>query len=61
MTAASCRPIGVARGSGDMESAEVNVSDNLNIEINGAGNVYYKGSPNVTQEISGLGRIKSLY
>ncbi len=41
-------------------SATVNVSDNLDIEINGAGNVYYKGNPHVSQHISGLGRIKSL-
>jgi hypothetical protein len=36
------------------------VSDNLEIEINGAGNVYYKGDPQISQDISGLGRIKSL-
>lgn len=41
-------------------SATVNVSDSLGIEINGAGNVYYKGSPDISQDISGLGRIKSL-
>ncbi len=41
-------------------SATVNVSDNLEIEINGAGNVYYKGDPQISQHISGLGRIKSL-
>jgi hypothetical protein len=41
-------------------SATVNVSGELVIEINGAGNVYYKGAPVITQDISGLGRIKSL-
>jgi len=41
-------------------SATVYVSDNLEIEINGAGNVYYKGDPQIYQHISGLGRIKSL-
>jgi hypothetical protein len=41
-------------------SATVNASDDLDIEINGAGNVYYKGDPHIFQHISGLGRIKSL-
>lgn len=41
-------------------SATVNVSGDLKIDINGVGNVYYKGDPHVSQHISGLGRIKSL-
>ena len=41
-------------------SATVNVSELLDVEINGVGNVYYAGSPSVTQDISGLGKIKSI-
>ena len=41
-------------------SATVDVKDNLDVVISGAGNVYYAGDPSVTREISGLGRIKSL-
>ena len=41
-------------------SATVNVSGDLDIELNGVGNVYYKGDPQISQHISGLGRIKSL-
>ena len=41
-------------------SATVNVSGNLEIDINGVGNVYYTGDPHISQHISGLGRIKSL-
>ena len=41
-------------------SATVNVSDYLEIDISGGGNVYYVGEPKITQHISGLGRIKSL-
>jgi len=41
-------------------SATVNVSDNLDIDISGAGNVYYVGQPSITQHISGLGKIRSL-
>jgi len=35
-------------------SATVNVTDDLDIVINGVGNVYYKGNPSITQSISGL-------
>jgi len=41
-------------------SATVNVSGELDIDISGAGNVYYIGEPDISQHISGLGRIKSL-
>ena len=41
-------------------SATVDVSGDLDIELNGVGNVYYKGDPQISQHISGLGRIKSL-
>jgi hypothetical protein len=41
-------------------SATVNVSELLDVEINGVGNVYYSGSPSVTQDISGLGKVRSL-
>jgi hypothetical protein len=41
-------------------SATVNVSELLDVEINGIGNVYYIGSPSVTQDISGLGKVRSL-
>ncbi len=41
-------------------SATVNVSELLDVEINGVGNVYYTGSPSVKQDISGLGKIRSL-
>lgn len=58
--------------AGDMESSEcrvrvtglgsatVNVSGELDIEISGAGNVYYKGEPEISQQITGIGRIKRL-
>jgi len=41
-------------------SATVDVSELLDVEINGVGNVYYTGNPSVTQDISGLGKIRSL-
>ena len=41
-------------------SATVNVSEKLDVEIDGVGNVYYIGDPQVTQDISGLGKIKSI-
>lgn len=41
-------------------SATVNASELLDVEINGVGNVYYTGSPTVKQDISGLGKIRSL-
>lgn len=41
-------------------SATVDVSEELDISISGAGNVYYTGDPDISQNISGLGRIKSL-
>ena len=40
-----------------MGNAEVTVNDNLNVFISGSGNIYYKGSPAITQTISGTGTI----
>ncbi len=40
-------------------SAEVWVSDALDIEVSGVGSVSYYGSPSVTQNISGLGSVNS--
>lgn len=36
---------------------EVTVLENLDVKIEGIGKVYYKGSPKLTQDISGLGSI----
>ena len=44
------------RGNGN---CEVNVIDNLNVNINGEGNVCYLGSPAITQDINGVGEIRS--
>jgi len=41
-------------------TATVNVSEELDIIISGVGNVNYVGNPHITQDISGLGRIKSI-
>lgn len=41
-------------------TATVNVSEELDVEISGVGNVYYVGNPRITQNISGLGMIKSI-
>lgn len=41
-------------GSG---SAEVNVSDDLDVFIHGSGNVYYKGHPSINAEITGSGSV----
>ncbi len=41
-------------------SATVNVTEELDVNISGVGNVYYIGVPIVKQDISGLGRIKSI-
>jgi len=38
---------------------EVSVEDNLDVYIDGAGSVYYKGNPSVRQRISGLGTVMS--
>lgn len=38
-------------------SAEVWVSDSLNVEVSGVGSVSYYGSPSVQQNISGLGSV----
>jgi hypothetical protein len=38
-------------------SVEVTVVDQLNATIEGAGNVYYRGNPNITSEISGTGSV----
>lgn len=38
-------------------NAEVNVSTSLNVVISGIGSVYYKGHPDISQEITGTGRI----
>jgi hypothetical protein len=39
---------------------EVSVEERLDVIIEGAGTVRYKGSPRVYQEISGLGQVKSM-
>lgn len=40
-------------------NAKVNALESLNVQINGAGNVYYKGAPNkVISNIGGIGRVK---
>lgn len=41
-------------------NAEVWVVETLNADISGAGNIAYKGRPQVTQRISGLGRVTEL-
>lgn len=43
-------------GSGDIQ---VNVSETLEVNISGIGNVYYKGNPSITQDISGSGKIEN--
>jgi hypothetical protein len=43
-----------------MGGAKVWVEDSLRIAISGAGSVDYYGQPNVSQDISGAGNIKSL-
>ncbi len=40
-----------------MGNAEITANDILNVFIAGSGNVYYKGSPSITQNISGTGSI----
>lgn len=40
--------------------AEVWAIETLNAETSGAGNIEYKGNPQVTQQIGGLGRITSV-
>lgn len=42
-------------GSG---SANINVSDKLDVEISGTADVLYKGNPEIKQEISGVGTIQ---
>lgn len=41
-------------GTGD---AFVFVSQNLDVSISGTGNVYYKGQPQITSDISGIGQL----
>lgn len=41
-------------GSGD---CEVNASNTLHVSIEGSGNTYYKGLPNITTSINGSGKI----
>lgn len=41
-------------GIGD---GEVTVSKSLDVTIEGSGNVYYKGSPSITEDISGTGKV----
>jgi len=41
-------------GIGD---CEVNVIHILNVTISGVGNVYYKGNPTITSNITGLGQL----
>jgi len=40
--------------------ANINVSEKLNVEISGAATVYYKGSPDVTTKISGVGAVNKV-
>ncbi len=40
-----------------MGMVEINVSENLNINIAGTGDIYYKGTPEITRKISGIGNI----
>lgn len=37
--------------------AEVRVDDNLDVTINSAGNVYYKGNPTITLQRNSVGRL----
>lgn len=43
-----------------VSKASVHAVDTLNVTISGVGQVTYKGSPQITQKISGIGSIKSL-
>lgn len=47
----------VVQGAGD---AEVNVSDELDVSVEGAADVSYAGNPRITSEISGAGDIKRI-
>lgn len=38
-------------------NCEVNVRDKLNVSISGIGNVYYKGSPVIDSQLTGLGQL----
>ena len=40
--------------------AKINVSKHLDVDISGAGTILYKGSPTVSQEISGAGSVKKV-
>jgi len=44
----------VSTGVGD---CEVNVRDELDVTITGLGTVYYKGNPDITQSVSGMGSL----
>lgn len=46
----------IARVSG-IGYGELTVTDSLNAAIQGIGNLYYKGSPSITQTIRGLGKV----
>jgi hypothetical protein len=41
-------------------SVTVNVTELLDIKISGVGNIYYIGTPRIKQDVSGLGKIKSI-
>ena len=38
-------------------NCEVNAQNDLDVSITGAGIVYYKGNPTITQSITGLGQV----
>lgn len=40
--------------------ANISVSDKLDVEISGAATVYYKGNPEVTKDISGVGAVNNV-
>lgn len=44
----------VLTGVGD---CKVNVRDELNVTLTGVGTVYYKGNPNITQSVAGMGSL----
>lgn len=45
------------RGAG---SARINVEQKLDVRISGAGDIYYRGNPQITQSISGAGKIHQI-
>lgn len=44
----------VSTGVGD---CRVNVRDELNVSITGVGNIYYRGNPTITQNVTGIGNL----